>query len=917
MMAIAFGASAFALATQAQTVTNPAPNRIISWNLDDYSTINPTDLAGLAPATNWVDTYLDNITTGLPDNTGAATTMNLAYGSFNTYQIQASHPGYDANGTANKEMLNGYLNSGPAAWGPSITNSYVALTNIPFSSYDVVVYFSSDTAGRYGSITDGLTNYYFSVMGSAEISGANALFTPATNPNPGQFPSADFAFFPGLTNSATTITCDALSGDDQWLGIAAFQVIQASNVYVLYGPSPASQIISIGQPASFSVLAGGLNPSFQWQHAGTNIVNATNATYRIAATVMGQDGNYVVVVTNNFSSVTSIVATLTFYSPKIDTWAGIGSAWDTSSLNWTVNGGASTTNYADTDNVRFDPRGSAQPNVALSGTFSPSSVTVSNASYEFTSGGLAGSGSLHLMSNATLIVDTLDNRSGATLIDSGSTLQLDNGDNAGTLALGAFTNNGEVNFDSSGTYAYGSPIYGTGTVINSGSAGQITLGAAVNANLLVQSGGGTLLLQGANNLTGGLEVDNGTVVARVSGAIGQNTVVLNGGALQFVFANDFPGSAMTLAGGYVSGGLNGNNSYDGAVLLAAEPSDIEVGAGDTFTLNSAAGVNGVDYDFYVNGYGGTGTLILLGTNNIWASVTVNAGALQIGNGAAGSLGGGTITDNGALTFDAAGNLVVTNPITGTGTINQNGAGVVTLTADNNSAGLAAYLNVNSGTLLVSGTSGPGPVTVNGGTFGGTGTVGGYVYVLPGATLAPSASSTSIGTLTLSQILSLGGNVAVNVNTSLSQSNDFIVVDGSLVNTNNGVVTIHNVGPALPAGAKFTLFSEPVSGGNTLTVTGGGALWTNNLAVDGSVSVISTVAPQPMIRNIHISGGNLIISGGNGSDSGSFYVLSSTNLATPLANWTRVSTNAFDGSGNFNITNAVGGMPRAFYILQSQ
>src|SRR5208282_453766 len=118
---VALGASAIAFAVQAQTVTNPNPNRVISWNLDDYSTVNPTDLAGLAAATNWVDTYLNNITIGLPDNTGAATTMNLGYGSYNTYQVEGSHPGYDANGTANREMLNGFLNAGPAAWNPPTT----------------------------------------------------------------------------------------------------------------------------------------------------------------------------------------------------------------------------------------------------------------------------------------------------------------------------------------------------------------------------------------------------------------------------------------------------------------------------------------------------------------------------------------------------------------------------------------------------------------------------------------------------------------------------------------------------------------------------------------------------------------------------------------------------------------------------
>src|ERR1035437_2337868 len=84
---VGFAALALALATQAQTVTNPCPNRVISWNCDNNSTLNPTDLAGLAAATNWVDTYLNNVTASLPDNTGTATTLNLSWSSFNSYSV--------------------------------------------------------------------------------------------------------------------------------------------------------------------------------------------------------------------------------------------------------------------------------------------------------------------------------------------------------------------------------------------------------------------------------------------------------------------------------------------------------------------------------------------------------------------------------------------------------------------------------------------------------------------------------------------------------------------------------------------------------------------------------------------------------------------------------------------------------------
>ena len=40
------------------------------------------------------------------------------------------------------------------------------------------------------------------------------------------------------------------------------------------------------------------NPSYQWQFNGTNILNATNATYAIASVVTSNAGNYSLIVTN-------------------------------------------------------------------------------------------------------------------------------------------------------------------------------------------------------------------------------------------------------------------------------------------------------------------------------------------------------------------------------------------------------------------------------------------------------------------------------------------------------------------------------------------------------------------------------------------------------------------------------------------
>ena len=102
--------------------------------------------------------------------------MDISYNSYNTADIQSSHPGVDANGTYNRELLNGYLNSGNSN---TPTNSSVSITQIPFSYYDIYVYFSSDTAGRIGTVTIGTTTYSFTTIGAASITNTsgNAVFT--------------------------------------------------------------------------------------------------------------------------------------------------------------------------------------------------------------------------------------------------------------------------------------------------------------------------------------------------------------------------------------------------------------------------------------------------------------------------------------------------------------------------------------------------------------------------------------------------------------------------------------------------------------------------------------------------------------------------------------------------------------------
>ncbi len=76
--------------------------------------------------------------------------------------------------------------------------------------------------------------------------------------------------------------------------------------------NPQSQTVTVGGNATFSVVASGSVPlSYQWRFAGTNIGGATLDSYTRSNAQLVDAGNYTVVVTNSFGSVTSAVAVLT------------------------------------------------------------------------------------------------------------------------------------------------------------------------------------------------------------------------------------------------------------------------------------------------------------------------------------------------------------------------------------------------------------------------------------------------------------------------------------------------------------------------------------------------------------------------------------------------------------------------------
>jgi alpha-tubulin suppressor-like RCC1 family protein len=88
------------------------------------------------------------------------------------------------------------------------------------------------------------------------------------------------------------------------------------NVPVSITGQPQSQEVGVGDNINFHVTARGTAPlGYQWRRNGVNVFGAQSSTLIIPNVQITNAGNYTVVVTNSFSSVTSQVAVLIVQSP--------------------------------------------------------------------------------------------------------------------------------------------------------------------------------------------------------------------------------------------------------------------------------------------------------------------------------------------------------------------------------------------------------------------------------------------------------------------------------------------------------------------------------------------------------------------------------------------------------------------------
>jgi hypothetical protein len=213
-------------------------------------------LAGVVLVGGWSNTFPDNPTTNLRDDLGDATTLDIApFSNSGTWNVNNfAHAGQDANGTWNKELLTGYLNSGsPNGSG----GAGVVISQIPYGAYDIYVYFNSDNDTRTGTVSNGTTTYSFKAAGAAGSFGGdgNATFHQATALTT-TADTANYAIFSNLTGASQTLTVNI----PDFGGLAGFQVVRSASALVGDTMSVLGDVsLESGATAVFNIGTSGVS----------------------------------------------------------------------------------------------------------------------------------------------------------------------------------------------------------------------------------------------------------------------------------------------------------------------------------------------------------------------------------------------------------------------------------------------------------------------------------------------------------------------------------------------------------------------------------------------------------------------------------------------------------------------------------
>jgi hypothetical protein len=144
--------------------------------------------------------------------------------------------------------------------------------------------------------------------------------------------------------------------------------------------------------------------------------------------------------------------------------------------------------------------------------------------------------------------------------------------------------------------------------------------------------------------------------------------------------------------------------------------------------------------------------------------------------------------------------------------------------------------------------------------------------------------------------------------------DRLVVSGALIL--NATINVTNAAGFGPGVYTLVTYSGSRSGTPVLGTMPDGFAGEIDLATAGQVKLVVQAKTPPTVSAPVIENGKVILNGAGGPSNLLYYVLGSTNVVSPLAEWLRIGTNQFSGTGGFSFTNPLPpGTPQMFQVIE--
>ena len=565
-----------------------------------------------------------------------------------------------------------------------------------------------------------------------------------------------------------------------------------------------------------------------------------------------------------------------------------------------------------------------------------------------------------------------------TVANEGSVIAITNGiqvavsnNSVGVLNIGSFGGG-----DSAGSIVAPRIAFNSGTgYLNFNQTNTFTLTNAitgVNSSILFQQlGSGTTILTGANSSANSTFISQGTLQIGDGGANGSigsraitnNSVLAINSSTNITFGsgNGITGTGVLVQMGTGTTTLNGSNTtYSGGTLISGGTLRVGAGvSGSVFDTNGSLGTGNVTNnatlafsrrgasDTVSNNISGTGaltmfgaigSLTLAGSNSYSGPTTIDSSyTLQIGTGSTnGTLGTGSVSNAGILSFNRSDLYTASNAISGAGALRQIGTGTTILLGSNSSSGTTTVTNgmlqigdggtsgsVGSGGISLSGAgllafNRADSVTITNSIGGGGGTLsqmGSGTLIVTGRGASYGQTVISDGTLQIGDggaNGSIGAGAITNNSVLVINSSTNVTFANSQAIRGTGVLIQMGTGTTTLVASNTTYSGGTLISGGTLQVGGGGSgsqydtngsLGTGNVTNNATLAFSRRIASDTASNNISGTGA-LTVSGNSTAltlaGSNSYSGLTTINSGNSL----RIGTGSINGTlGTGSVSNA--------------